>query len=92
MEWVSDIWLILIILGIVLFSVIVIILIYILRNDIDKSRSLETPSKHLNQYELNRSQHPDKIRFCSRCGAKIDIKNMNYCSNCGNKFQQNSDI
>ena len=87
MEWGSNVWFILIFVGIVILFIITLIFLYILRKGTNKLQSTEIPSQRPNQKDLNSNQHLDEIKFCSDCGTKLDTKNIVYCPACGQKIQ-----
>ena len=76
MEWGSDVWFIL---GIIIFFIIALILLYILRKGANKLQSTEIPSQRPNQKDLNSNQNIDEIKFCFDCGTKLDTQNIVYC-------------
>ena len=85
MEWGSDVWLFVIVIGIISFLFIVLILLYFMRNGTNKLVSTKSSDQQIIQTELSSIQHLNEIKFCPECGANFETMDLTYCPACGHK-------
>lgn len=85
MEWGSDVWLFVIVIGIISFLLIVVILLYTMRKGINKLESTKSSDQQIIQTELSSIQHINEIKFCPECGAKFETMDIAFCPTCGHK-------
>ncbi len=85
MEWGSDVWLFVIVIGIISFLFIVLILLYIVRKERNKLESTKSSDQQIIQTELSNIQHLNEIKFCPECGANFETTDLTYCPACGHK-------
>ncbi len=83
MEWGSDVWLFVIVIGIISFLFIVLILLYFMRNGTNKLESTKSSDQQIIQTELSSIQHLNEIKFCPECGANFETTDLTYCPACG---------
>ena len=88
MEWGSDVWFFVVIIGIISFFLITLILLYIVRKEKNKFESTKSSDQQIKQTELSSIQHLDEIKFCPECGVKFETMDIAYCPACGHKVSQ----
>ena len=87
MDWNSEVWVFVIIIGIISFILIILILLYIMRKGTNKLESIKTSDQQFKKTELKSNQLLDEVNFCPECGAKFDKQGIEYCPACGHKIQ-----
>ena len=87
MEWSSDVWLFVVIIGIISFLLITLILLYIVTKETNKRESTKSSDQQIKQTELSSIQNFNEIKFCTECGAKFETMDLTYCPACGHKIQ-----
>jgi len=85
MEWGSDVWLFVIVIGIISFFLIALILLYIVRKERNKLESTKSSDQQIKLTELSSIQHLNEIKFCPECGANFETTDLTYCPACGHK-------
>ena len=79
-----------IIIGIVIFLLFVLILLYILNYGQSKSNPSWTDKTVVDQKRSNSNEYDDQAKdkafYCPNCGAKITDKTYSYCPNCGSQI------
>lgn len=86
MEWGSDVWFFLIIIGIISLVLIALILLYIMRKGTNKLETTKSSDQQFKKTELKSNQFLDETKFCPECGAKIETMDLVYCPACGHKI------
>ncbi|MHA1985293.1 MAG: hypothetical protein ACW98D_01520 [Promethearchaeota archaeon] len=87
MDWNSDVWFYVIIIGIISFVLITLILLYIMRKGTSNLESTKSSDQQFEKTELKSNQNLDEIVFCPNCGVKFDEKGIEFCPACGHKIQ-----
>ena len=85
MEWGSNVWIFVIIIGIISFLLIALILLYIMRKGTNKLENTKSSDQQTKQTELSSIQHLDEIKFCPECGVKFETMDITYCPACGHQ-------
>ena len=87
MEWSSEVWLFVTMIGIISFFLIILILLYMMRKGTNKLENTKSSDQQLNKTEFKTDQHLNETQFCPDCGAKFDEKGIVYCPACGHEIQ-----
>jgi len=85
MEWGSEVWFFVIIIGIISFILITLILLYIMRKGTNNLESTKSSDQQFKKTELKSNKLLDEAKFCAECGAKFETMDIAYCPACGHK-------
>ena len=86
MEWGSDVWFFVIIIGIISFTLIALILLYTMRKGTNRLEGTKSSDQQFKKTELKSNQLLNYVKFCPECGAKFETMDLAYCPACGHNI------